>query len=91
MHRRKWDAETKTKIVIQGLQGRPVAELCNEYQISQSLYYQWRDQFLANASRAFDVQQSHRKETRLVRENARLKALVGELTLELKTSDELLG
>jgi len=40
MHRRKWDAETKTKIVIQGLQGRPVAELCNEYQSSQSLYYQ---------------------------------------------------
>jgi hypothetical protein len=33
MHRRTWDAETKTKIVIQGLQGRPVAELCNEYQI----------------------------------------------------------
>jgi transposase-like protein len=91
MHRRQWDAETKTKMVIQGLQGRPVAELCNEYQISQSLYYQWRDQFLANASKAFDGQQRHRKETRLVRENARLKALVGELTLELKKSDERLG
>jgi transposase-like protein len=91
MHRRTWDAETKTKIVIQGLQGRPVAELCNEYQISQSLYYQWCDQFLANAARAFDVPQGCRKETRLVRENARLKALVGELTLELKKSDALLG
>jgi transposase-like protein len=91
MHRRTWDAETKTKIVIQGLQGRPVAELCNEYQMSQSLYYQWRDQFLAKASRTFDVQQDHRKETRLVRENTRLKTLVGELTLELKKSDELLG
>jgi transposase-like protein len=91
MHRRQWDAETKTKMVIQGLQGRPVAELCNEYQISQSLYYQWRDQFLANASKAFDGQQRHRKETRLVRENARLKALVGELTLALKKSDERLG
>lgn len=91
MHRRKWDAETNTKIVIQGLQGRPVAELCNEYQMSQSLDDQWRDQFLAKASKAFDVQQSHRKETRLMRENARLKALVGELTLELKKSDEWLG
>jgi transposase-like protein len=91
MHRRKWDAELKAKIVIQGLQGRAVAELCNEYQISQSLYYQWRDQFLANASRTFDVQQYDRKEARLARENARLKALVGELTLELKKSDESLG
>jgi transposase-like protein len=84
MQRRKWDADTKAKIVIQGLQGRPVAELCNEYQISQSLYYQWRDQFLANAARAFEIQQTNRKETRLVRENARLKTLVGDLTLELK-------
>jgi hypothetical protein len=23
MHRRKWDADTKSKIVIQGLQGKP--------------------------------------------------------------------
>ena len=91
MHRRKWDAETKTKVVIQGLQGRPVAERCNDYQMSQSLYSQWRDQFLAKASKAFDVQQSHRQETRLGREKARLKALVGELTLELKNSAALLG
>ena len=88
MQRRQWDADTKVKIVIQGLQGKPVAELCHEYQVSQSLSYQWRDQFLANASRAFDVQQHHRKEARLVRENARLKTLVGALTLERKKSDE---
>ncbi len=84
MRRRQWDADTKAKIVIQGLQGRAVAELCNEYQISQSLYYQWRDQFLAHAARAFDVPQSQRKEARLAHENARLKTLVGELTLEQK-------
>ena len=87
MQRRKWDAETKAQIVIQGLQGEPVAELCNEYQISQSLYDQWRDQFLVHASRAFDVQPRNQKEARLARENARLNTLVGELALELKKSD----
>jgi transposase-like protein len=91
MHRRKWDADLKAKIVMQGLQGRPVAALCHEYQISQSLFYQWRDQFLAKASRTFDVQPYDRKEARLARENARLKALVRELTLELKKSDAWLG
>jgi transposase-like protein len=91
MKRRQWDADTKVKLVIQGLHGKPVAELCNEYQISQSLYDQWRDQFLAKASRAFDVQQHHRHEARLARENARLRTLVGELTLELKKSDEWLA
>src|SRR5262245_39758267 len=91
MHRRTWDAETNTKIVIQGLQGRLVVELCHEYRISHSLYSQWRDQFLANAPKAFDVQQSHRQEARLVREHARLKALVGELTLELKKATRCWG
>ena len=60
MHRRTWDAETKTKIVLQELQGRPTAELCHEHQMGPSLYDQWRDQFLANASRAFEVQPCHR-------------------------------
>jgi transposase-like protein len=55
MHRRKWDSQTKAKMVIQGLQGKPIAEICNEHQISQSRYYQWRDQFLAHAANAFEV------------------------------------
>jgi transposase len=82
MHRRKWDAQTKAIIVIEGLKGKPVAEICNEHQISQSQYYQWRDQFLAHAAHAFEVHQHTRKEAHLEQENARLKKLVGELTLE---------
>ena len=82
MKRRQWDPKTKAMIVIEGLKGKSVAELCTEHQISQSLYYQWRDQFLANATKAFEGQQQNQKEARLGRENARLKTLVGELTLE---------
>ena len=40
MKRRKWDAKTKAAIVVQGLKGKPVAELCTEHQISQAQYYQ---------------------------------------------------
>jgi hypothetical protein len=36
MTRRTWDATANARIVLEGLQGRPVAELCNEYHISQS-------------------------------------------------------
>jgi transposase-like protein len=82
MHRRQWDAHTKTKIVLQGLQGRSVAEICNEYQISQSLYDPWRDQFLVHASNAFESYQQTREKTRLEREHSSLKKLVGELLLE---------
>ncbi len=91
MHRRKWDAKTKAMIVLEGLKRKPVAEICTEHQISQAQYYQRRDQFLVHADKAFEVQQQSQREARLARENAQLKALVGELTLELKKSDELLG
>ena len=91
MHKRTWDAKTKAMIVLEGLKGKPVAEVCTEHQISQSQYYQWRDQFLAHAAQAFEVHQHTQKEARLEQENARLKNLVGELLLELKKSDELLG
>jgi transposase-like protein len=91
MPRRKWEAKTKALVVLEGLQGKSVAEICTEHQISQSLYYQWRDQFLANAAKAFDDPQRTRKEARLAQENARLKQFVGELTFELKKSDERLA
>ena len=91
MPRRKWDAKTKARMVVEGLQGKPVAEICNEHQISQSQYYQWRDQFLAHAANAFEAHQHTRAEAHLAQENARLKKLVGELTLELKKSDERWG
>ena len=91
MKRRQWDAKTKAMIVIEGLKGKPAAEFCTEHQISQAQYYQWRDQFLAHAPKAFEVHEQSQREARLARENTRLKILVGELTLELKKSDEVLG
>jgi transposase len=91
MKRRQWDAATKALIVLEGLKGKPVADICTEHQISQSQYYQWRDQFLAHAGQAFEHHQATKREARLAQENARLKQLVGELTLELKQSDALLG
>jgi putative transposase len=82
MRRRTWDAKTKALIVLEGLKGRSVAEICTEHQSSQSLYEQWRDQFLAHAAQVVDDPQRTRKEVRLAQENTRLKPLVGELTFE---------
>ena len=91
MPRRKWDARTKALIVLQGLKGTPVSTLCTEHQISQAQYYEWRDQLLANASKAFDIQQHTDQVQRLERENSRLKRVVADLTLEVKKTEELLG
>ncbi len=87
MKKRQWTSEQKLQIVMQGIKGRPVSEICNEYQIGQSQYYLWRDQFLTNAGKVFEMPQKAQQQTRLERENEKLKVMVGELTMELKKSD----
>jgi hypothetical protein len=46
---------------------------------------------LAHAAKAFEVREQSQREACLTRENTQLKALVGELTVELKKSDDPLG
>ena len=35
MARRKWDAKTKATIVLEGLKGKPVATVCQDYQLAK--------------------------------------------------------
>jgi putative transposase len=84
MKRRQWKPEQKALIVLERLKGRPIGELCAEHEIRQTQYHQWRDLFLANAARAFKPAGAPQRQGRLERENARLKALVGELAVELQ-------
>ncbi len=86
MPRRKWDPQTKATVVLQGIKGRPVADICIEHQISQAQYYQWREQFMTRMPELF--LKTERREQSLERENGRLKKLIGELTVELKKINE---
>jgi transposase-like protein len=91
MKRRQWDAKTKAKIVLEGLSGKPLSELCTQYQISQTQYYQWRDKFLAESHRAFEGKENGGEVARLKAKTQRLQQIIGSLTVELKkTEDELL-
>jgi transposase-like protein len=91
MKRRTWDSRTKAKIVLEGLSGRTVAELCTQHQISQNQYYQWRDKFVSEAYRAFETVPGNGELTRWKVKTARLQQIIGALTVELKKSeDELL-
>lgn len=87
MKRRRWDTKTKTKIVLEGLSGRPVSEICNEYEIHQNQYYSWRDKFLSGAHRAFESQKDGGEVNRLRKMNQELKQIIGSLTVELKKTE----
>ena len=53
MKLRRWTPEEKMAIVLEGLkEKRAVAEICREHQISQTLYYRWRDKFLEGGKKA---------------------------------------
>ena len=91
MKRRQWDSKTKAKIVLEGLSGRSVSELCSSHQVSQTQYYQWRDKFLSEAYRAFEGKENGGEVLRLKAKTQRLQQIIGALTVELKkTEDELL-
>ncbi|RMH05138.1 MAG: hypothetical protein D6704_09915 [Nitrospirae bacterium] len=81
------ECENKSRHCVTGPQRQGRGRVGSGTSISQAPYYQWRDQFLPHAGQAVEVHQHSQRETRLQQENARLKHLVGELTLELKQSD----
>ena len=90
MKRRKWSSEQKLKIVLEGLSGRiEIGKLCNKYQISQALYYRWRDQLLQYGQQAFETKNMTKKEKRLQMEIQQLKQIIGDLTIALKKSEYL--
>ena len=90
MKRRKWSSEQKLKIILEGLSGQiEIGKLCNKYQISQALYYRWRDQLLSHGHQAFETKNITKKEQLLEDENRHLKQIIGDLTIELKKSEYL--
>ena len=88
MKRRKWDSKTKAKIVLEGLSGLSVSEICNKYQISQNQYYLWKDKFLSESFRAFENKAKSNREERLKKRILHLEQTLGAVTFELKKLEE---
>lgn len=88
MQRRKWQSQQKLQIVLEGLSGQiELNKLCAKYQVSQTQYYQWRDQLLKFGHQAFETKNITKKEQHLENENQKLKRIIGDLTIELKKSE----
>lgn len=81
--RRKWDARTKARIVLEGLIKGGINELCRAHDLQPGQYYKWRGYFLENCHLIFERHPGGSADSELAAENEKLKRLVGELTLEL--------
>jgi transposase len=85
--RKKYSAEEKVRIVLEGLRGEEkIAELCRREGIHQNMYYKWSKEFLeagkqrlvGDTRREADSQEVNEMRA----ENEQLKAVVAELTLD---------
>ena len=92
--RRKFTAQFKLETVMDGLRGeKSIAQICRERNITESLYYKWRDTFVEQAPRIFEDQR-HRQQDDQAEQIAELERMVGRQALELeilKKAGSLLG
>ena len=88
LSRRKFTAEEKIRIVLEGFRrDTPIRDLCRREGIQPSTYYAWLKDFMEAGKERLTrdtVRDATRAEVQdLKRENARLKQLVAELSLEV--------
>ena len=86
--RRKFTPEEKIRIVLEGFRREvTVRELCSREGISPNIYYSWLKDFMeagkSRLQRDTIRDASKHEVNNLKRENARLKQLVGELSLDM--------
>ena len=87
--RKKYSAEEKIRIVIEGLRGEStIAELCRKEGINANLYYNWSKNFLEAGKRrlAGDIKReaTSNEVQYLKSENTDLKLLVAEQSLQIR-------
>ncbi len=93
MKKRNWVVEEKLAIVLEGLkEKRSVAEICREHQISQTLYYRWRDKFLEAGKKG--LINGAGDDNVYKAEIEKLQKIIGKQAIQieiLKKTDDLLG
>lgn len=85
---RSWTVQQKLAIVLAGLRGdRSVAEVCREHQISETLYYSWRDKLLEGGAERLSGKEERTEVAELRKRVRDLERTLGRKTYEL----EILG
>jgi transposase len=88
---RKFSAKQKLEIVLAGLRGeRSVRDLCREHEISETLYYRWRDQLIEAGGERLAGKEGREAEKGLRRRIAELERALGRKTYELEIAAKAL-
>lgn len=78
---RKFTAEFKAQVALAAIGNQmTVSEIVEKYSVSKTMVYQWKDEFLKNASKVFESGSAARQQEKQV-DNLHRK--IGELEMEL--------
>ena len=79
-------AATKLELILASLRAEvSIADLCRRAQVPESTFRDWRDRFIAAGTAALQpgkTSQGDPEKTALIHENARLKTVVADLSVE---------
>lgn len=94
--KRKYSAEEKIKIVLEGLRGEiPVSDLCRRENISSAIYYRWSKDFLESGKNGLtrDTKRNANEDQvkYLKQENEHLKYALANSVLETQRLKKSLG
>ena len=88
---RKFTAKQKVEIVLAGLRGeRSVRDICREAEISENLYYSWREKMLEGGATSLAGKDERQAEKELRKKIAELERALGRKTYELDIAGEAL-
>ena len=85
MPRAKWSEEQIIGILKQVEAGRTVVDVCREHGVGESTFYKWKSKY-----GGLEVNEARRLKS-LEDENARLKRLVADLTLDKMALQDVLS
>ncbi len=85
MKRRNFDSEMKLAVVLEGLKGESsISDICRRYQISESLYYKWRDKFLEGGRKALVKGQDSSDVQALRSKISELERIIGKQAIKIE-------
>jgi transposase len=88
--KRHFTAEQKLEIVLAGIRSGNIAEVCRAHEISNTLFYLWRDKLLEGGLQRLAGKAEHDNQKELKKKIAKLERALGKKTYELELAGNLL-
>lgn len=88
--RKKHSPAFKFKVAFEALSGKPLADICQKYEVAISLVHRWKDQLKSHGSLVFGENQTN-KETSWERERSKLYEQIGKQATEIDFLKKVVG